>query len=393
MRTRFGLIRMNPRDPSQPNRVASPLELFFDLVFVVSVSLSSSHLHAAESDAHIVSGVGSYLMVLLAVWWAWMNFTWFATAFDTDDWFYRLLTIVQMSGALVLAAGTGSAMTEGDFTIMTLGYVVMRLPMVAQWLRAAASVPHLRQTALVYAVGITIMQVLWIARLWLPEQGGVVSFLVLMGGELTVPIIAERRRHTPWHPEHITERYSLFTLILIGESVLASANAVIDSVEHTAHLPSLIIVAVCGLILAAGMWWTYFAREHSDSITSFGSSLTFGYGHFVVFAAAGALSAGIEVAIDVDTNAADVAGVAAAATLTVPVSLFLLGTWALTLRHVLSRATNIVIVALAALIGLSALVPFSLPVAAACMVTLVIVLEASRNADRTTRIEQGTFSL
>ncbi|QPZ40317.1 low temperature requirement protein A [Paramicrobacterium chengjingii] len=384
---------MNPRDPSQPNRVASPLELFFDLVFVVSVSLSSSHLHAAEADAHIVSGVGSYLMVLLAVWWAWMNFTWFATAFDTDDWFYRLLTIVQMSGALVLAAGTGSAMTEGDFTIMTLGYVVMRLPMVAQWLRAAASVRHLRQTALVYAIGIMIMQMLWIARLWLPEQGGVVSFLVLMGGELAVPIIAERRRQTPWHPEHITERYSLFTLILIGESVLASANAVIDSVEHTAHLPALIIVAVCGLILTAGMWWTYFAREHSDSITSFGSSLIFGYGHFVVFAAAGALSAGIEVAIDVDTNAADITGVAAAATLTVPVSLFLLGTWALTLRHVLSRVTNVVIVTLAVLIGLSALVPFSLPVAAVCMVALIAVLEASRNADRNTRIEQGTMSL
>jgi len=70
-----------------------------------------------------------------------MNFTWFASAFDTDDWLYRVLTIVQMGGVLVLAAGVHDAMVSFDYAVVTWGYVIMRLAMVAQWLRAAASDP------------------------------------------------------------------------------------------------------------------------------------------------------------------------------------------------------------------------------------------------------------
>ncbi|WP_437582626.1 low temperature requirement protein A [Paramicrobacterium sp. CJ85] len=383
MSTRFGLIRMSPRDPAQPNRTASALEAFFDLVFVVSVSLSSAQLHRFESEAHVGAGVVSYLVVFVAIWWAWMNFTWFATSFDTDDWLYRVLTIAQMSGALLLAAGTSSAMAEGDFAIMTYGYVVMRLAMVAQWLRAAASSPSLRRTALTYAVGITVMQMLWVARLWLPnDDDGLLTFGVLMAGELLVPVIAERTRQTPWHPAHITERYGLFTMILLGESVLASANAIIGAVADADRIGALVEIAVCGLVLATGMWWTYFARDHSERIGGLAASLLFGYGHYVVFAAAGAFSAGIAVAIDVDTAASGLDSAAAAATVTLPVSLFILGTWALTLRRSLSTATDIAVVTLSILLGLAAFAPHSLIVAAAIMVALITVLEISRRADR-----------
>src|SRR3546814_13727939 len=83
-----------------------------------------------------------------------MNFTWFASAFDTDDWLYRVLTILQMGGVLVLAAGVHDAMVDGEYTVVTWGYVVMRLAMVAQWLRVAASDPSSRGTALRMAAGI-----------------------------------------------------------------------------------------------------------------------------------------------------------------------------------------------------------------------------------------------
>lgn len=65
-----------------------------------------------------------------------MNFTWFATSFDTDDWLYRVLTIVQMGGVLVLAAGIQPMFEHDDFSIVILGYVIMRFAMVTQWLRA-----------------------------------------------------------------------------------------------------------------------------------------------------------------------------------------------------------------------------------------------------------------
>lgn len=158
------LVPMRPRDPEEPHRSASPLELFFDLVFVVAVANAAVQLHHALTENHVADGLLSYALVFFAIWWAWMNFTWFATSFDVDDWLYRVLTVVQMAGVLVLAAGIEPAFTEQNFTIAVLGYVLMRVTMVTQWLRAAKN-PEYRTTALTYATGIAGVQVLWV--LWL----------------------------------------------------------------------------------------------------------------------------------------------------------------------------------------------------------------------------------
>lgn len=372
---RLGLAPMRPRDPSEQHRGASPLELFFDLVFVVAVAQASGALHHAESEQHIADGVGAYLMVFFAIWWAWMNFTWFATAFDTDDWLYRVLTIFQMSGALLLAAGAETAMTEGDYVLVTWGYVIMRLPLVAQWLRASRGEPELRRTALTYATGITVVQLLWLVRLALPEHWGTPVFLVLVLAELSVPILAERSRSTPWHPHHISERYGLFTLILLGESILASTNAVIDAAQDTERMGSLIMIAVCGLMIAAGMWWIYFARGHHSHFQRLRNTLVFGYGHYAIFAAAGAFSAGIEVAIDYDISATGLAAAEAAATLTVPVGVFILGVWFLTLRDSLTPAQNLLMPVLAVGIALSAFAPQSLLLTTGAVIGLVVALE------------------
>ena len=129
-------------------------------------------------------------MVFFVIWWAWMNFTWFATAFDNDDWLYRVTTIVQMAGVLVLVAGVPTAFAHLDFTMVTFGYVVMRVAMVTQWIRVAHSVPEYRATALRYASGVSLVQVLWLARLLLPTAFGLPSFLLLALAEIMVPIWA-----------------------------------------------------------------------------------------------------------------------------------------------------------------------------------------------------------
>ena len=101
--------------------------------------------------------------MFFAVWWAWMNFTWFNSAHDADDVPQRAVTLVQMAGVLVLAAGVTRAVEDHDFTVAVVGYVIMRLGLVAAWLRVARDVPESRRRALRYAVGITAVQVLWIA--------------------------------------------------------------------------------------------------------------------------------------------------------------------------------------------------------------------------------------
>ena len=73
------------RDPAEEGRGATPLELFFDLVVVVAVALAAGRLHHALVEGVGVASPLSDLLVFIAIWLAWMNFTWFASAYDTDD--------------------------------------------------------------------------------------------------------------------------------------------------------------------------------------------------------------------------------------------------------------------------------------------------------------------
>jgi low temperature requirement protein LtrA len=227
---------MVARPTDEEHRSATVLELFFDLCFVVAVASAASALHHEVADGHVGDGVVGYATVFFAIWWAWMNFTWFASAYDTDDVAYRLTTLVQIAGALILAAGVPDAMAGGDFAVITVGYVVMRLAMVTQWLRAAGSDPPHRRSSLRFAAGIGAVQVGWVLRLFLPQGLGYAGFLVLAAAELAVPIWAERAAPTTWHPRHIAERYGLFTLIVLGECVLSSTLAIEAALAEDAAL-------------------------------------------------------------------------------------------------------------------------------------------------------------
>lgn len=370
------LVQMRPRDPNEPHRAASPLELFFDLVFVVAVSIAAVQLHHALTENHVADGLLSYALVFFAIWWAWMNFTWFATSFDTDDWLYRTLTVVQMAGVLVLAAGVESAFVDKDFAVVVLGYVVMRVAMVTQWVRASRTGDY-KKTALTYATGIAGVQVLWI--LWLVLFDGtaaVVLFFVLAAAEMAVPLIAERSGSTPWHPHHITERYGLFTLILLGESLLASANAIIEALHDETALAPLISISVLTLVVTASLWWIYFWPPHHRAIGKFGNSLIYGYTHYFIFAAAGAFSAGIEVEIDVLTEHSKLGDVAASFTVTVPIAIFVLGVWLIAIRAHADRVVNIAVPVGAVLVLFDPIIPIPITLTAVVMIVVVGVLVA-----------------
>jgi low temperature requirement protein LtrA len=323
---------MVARVTEEEHRSATVLELFFDLCFVVAVASAASALHHQVAEDHAGDGVAGYATVFFAIWWAWMNFTWFASAYDTDDVAYRLTTLVQIAGALILAAGVPDAMDGADFAVITVGYVVMRLAMVAQWLRAAATDPPHRRSSLRYAVGITILQVGWVLRLFLPQGTGYASFLVLAAAELAVPLLAERAAPTTWHPRHIAERYGLFTLIVLGECVLSSTLAIQAALAENAALADLATTAAGGLLTVFGMWWLYFAKESHGLLTSLRAGIVWGYGHYVVFASAAAVGAGLAVNVDYVTHHAAIGARGAAAAFTIPVALFLLAVWALVVR-------------------------------------------------------------
>jgi low temperature requirement protein LtrA len=367
---RSRLFPMRPRDPNEPGRTASSLELFFDLVFVVAVSIAAAELHQAFLEARVIDGLIGYTVVFFGIWWAWMNFTWFAT----DDWLYRVLTIVQMGGVLVLAAGIEPVFADHDYTVLVLSYVVMRVAMVAQWLRASRSAGQSRRATQIYAGGIATVQALWLLQLPLTGPVSSAVLLVLIAAELAIPIVAERQGTTPWHPHHITERFGLFTLILLGESLLASANAIIEALHDDQALGSLISIAVLTLVVTAALWWMYFWPPHHRAISAFGSSLRYGYVHYFVFAAAGALSAGVEVEIGVLTHRSKLGEVAASFTVTVPIAIFVLGIWWIALCGAADRVVNAAIPLAVVLILLDPILPIPFAITAVVMALVVAVL-------------------
>ncbi|PRY40350.1 low temperature requirement protein A [Umezawaea tangerina] len=373
---------MTARRPDEPHRASTPLELLFDLSFVVAVASAAAMLHHSLTEDHIGHGVLGYVTVFFAIWWAWLNFTWFASSYDTDDVVYRVTTLVQVTGVLVLAAGVPRAFEDGDFKIVTAGYVVMRLAMVSQWLRAWHGDQDRRGTALRYAAGITAVQLGWVARLFLPDGLLLTAFIVLAVLEMLVPVWAERAAGTTFHPGHVVERYGLFTLIVLGESILAASNAIRAGLDAAADVPGLVSLAFAGLVIVFALWWLYFDHPAEEQLTTLRKSLTWGYGHYLVFASAAAVGAGLEVSVDYDTHATHLPSLAAAMTTTVPVAVYLLVVWFLQVFPSARGTAKWAFPVGAALVLAASFGPAPIHVTAVLLAALVAVVVTAERASR-----------
>lgn len=369
---------MRPRRRDEPHRAATPLELFFDLCFVVAVAQAATSLHHDVAEDHLAHALTSYLMVFFAIWWSWMNFTWFASAYDTDDDVYRITTLVQITGALILAAGVPRAFADGDFTVITYGYVVMRLAAVTQWIRAAAGDPAHRAAARRYAIGVTVVQLGWLLRLALPDGWGIAAFVLLALADLLVPAVAERPGMTPWHPGHIGERYGLFTLIVLGEAVLAISVAIQTGLDAGDH--GLWALAAAGALIVFALWWLYFDRP-VEAPARLPYSLIWGYGHYLIFGAIAAVGAGLPVAVDHERRLAHISGTTAAYAVAVPIAVFLLTVWVLLVRRQQHGAVVVAYPVVALLALLAPLGPAPVQVLAVLLVALVTLTALLRGRD------------
>lgn len=341
--TSAGLFRnLRPRDPAEPHRVATPLELLTDLCFVVAIAQAAAQLHHAISGGHVELGLLGYAMAFFAIWWTWLNFSWFASAYDNDDVAYRLLTILQIVGSLIIAAGI-PAVFEEDFTVVVIGYLVMRVALVIQWSRAARHDPRNAVTCRRYAIGIVVAQLCWLTILVMPLRWIPIAFLLFVVLELAVPIFAERAGRTQWHPHHIAERYALFFIIVLGEvilSTLASIQQAFAAAAGTEELTtpwSVLIVAVSGVGIVFSLWWLYFSRSagpileraHDSPVTPF----VWGFGHYFLFAGTAAIGAALGARVDHWGHTENVPVIASAAMINGAVALVLTMIWFLHLRH------------------------------------------------------------
>ncbi len=277
-------------------RTPTWLELFFDLCFVVAVAALARGLH----DEPNLGGMLRFLGLFVPVWWSWMIFTWYATSFDNDDVPYRVTLFVAMLSILGLAASVGRIGVDAAAAVsFVLAYALMRLLAAGLFIRAGRHVPGaMRRFVSFYAAGNLLGAAIWLSSLLVPPPLRYVVWAVGLCVELLGPILAVMTLDNPrvtFHPRHIAERYGLFTLIVLGESVLAVASGT----AGTAWAPAAVLTAVVGFVAAACIWWLYFDYVGSSGI-ELGPRPAFywGYGHFAVYAGIAAFGVGVQLAIE-----------------------------------------------------------------------------------------------
>lgn len=378
---------MGGRDPHEKHRAATPLELFFDLTFVIAFGVAGSQFAHEIAEAHVVPGLLGFAFAMFAVIWAWINFTWFASAYDTDDWVFRLVTMLQIVGVLILTMGIEPmfhSIVEGhhvDNRVIVAGYVLMRLALVAQWIRASRQDPARRDTCLRYAKYLAAVQLGWIAVLVFETDVPTTFLLVipLIALEMLTPYAAERKDRTPWHAHHIAERYGLLAIIALGECLIGAIETLRAIVANHGWSVDAALVGFGGTALAFGMWWVYFMLPAGRALhIRRHRSFLFGYGHIPIFAAIAATGAGLHVAAYYIDHEAHISAATAVTSIAIPVAVFKVAlTWLYSAmmgpdRTVIAVAAGVVVV-LAGAVGLAAL-GASVPV---CMLVIVLALAAS----------------
>lgn len=325
---RQSLRPMTARVSDEGHRTATPLELLFDLVSVIAIAAAASGLHHAISEHHIATGLIAFAMAFFSIWWAWMGFTWFASSYDNDDLIYRLAVFVMIAGSLCIAGGVG-ALFKGNLPYLALGgYVIMRVAHVGLLLRAGWHNHHLKPQTRMQAIGISLVQVLWVTSFFtVSAEYFTLAFFSLVVLELLVPAITSKFGDTPWHKGHIAERYGLLTIIVLGESLLAVTHALQKIGSDKIEPLALAALIGGGLITMFAMWWLYFGEKRFRALDSHASTFLWGYGHLIIFAAIAAYGAGLAVGLDVISDHAKIDQFTANAALTVPSAGFLIGIW------------------------------------------------------------------
>ncbi len=323
---------MSGRDPHEENRASTSLETLFDLTFALAFGIAAGELARTITEGHVAAGIVAFCFATFGISWAWVNFTWFASAYDTDDWIYRLTTMLQMVGVLIFAMGLKPmfhSVHAGDTLnnrVIVAGYVVMRVAMISQWWRAGRHDPERAAVCRTYILSITIAQVLWcvVAILDLSVTLSFIAIIVPFLVEISGPAYAETKlRGTPWHAHHIAERYGLMVIIALGEGLIGTM-ASITELSRDGLTWDVALVALAGTALTFGIWWTYFVVPAADVLhhhreRSFG----FGYGHIPLFGAIVSVGAGLHVGAYYLDGDSTLNGTATVLAVAIPVGLFI----------------------------------------------------------------------
>jgi len=274
----------------QGERHATWLELFFDLVFVISIAEVAHTLEDYRTLADFLGTAGLFV----AVWWAWVGYTVYADRFDTDDVAHRVLVLAGMLAVIAMALSVHDAL-HGGSARFALAFVAVRGIVLLLNARARRHAAPARPLLNLFLAAFSTGAALWLLSVFVPEPARYVLWGVALVIELSAPWVGRRQIvKAPVHTSHLVERFGLFTLIVLGESVVRVAQGAADVDDWTT---ATLAAAGGGFLLVAGLWWLYFDRLDEGVVRSVLRGLVWNYTHLPLLAGLVSVAVGTEYAI------------------------------------------------------------------------------------------------
>jgi low temperature requirement protein LtrA len=294
-------LRIGEENEAEP-RHATWLELFYDLVFVVAVSQLA---HNLSKDVSITGFLG-FVMLFVPVWWAWIGTTFYANRFDSDTIGRRLLMGIQMLAIAALAVNVHHGLDSSSVGF-ALSYAAARAVLVVEYLWTGWHILKVRKLTNYYAVGFAIAATLWLISAFVPIPFRFILWGIGLAVDFATPLTAQRLQlQLPLHLEHLPERFGLFTIIVLGEAIIAVVNGVAE-MEWDGMSE---LAAICGFAIAFSLWWVYFENVSGSALRAAGAVGKFQiyqvwlYGHLPLVIGLAAAGVGVEHAIATESNQA-----------------------------------------------------------------------------------------
>ena len=258
----MSVIRISPphlrTKESEGHRSATWLELFYDLAFVVAVAVLAGRLLVNGSW----SGVAIYFGYFALLWWLWASHTFYADRFDTDDLVYRLLAAAQMVAVVVIAASL-SLGEANSATAFAFGYAVSRILLVLMYWRAYRHVSETRALVRGYLIGFGTAAVVWTVSAFVPDQTRYALWALALAIDLATPwVMRTEQAKVPFDVSHLPERFGLFTILVLGESIAA----VVAGLSHITWSFTAIFTAALAVGVATSLWWLYFDNTQGSVV-------------------------------------------------------------------------------------------------------------------------------
>jgi low temperature requirement protein LtrA len=269
-------IQLRRDDADDTERRATWLELFYDLIFVAAMG-ELAHGLSAHLD---LKGIGEFILLFIPIWWCWIGSTFYATRFDNDSFADRILTLIQMAIVATMAVNVHNGLQEAAVNF-AFCYAAFRGLITLQYLHAGHHIPVARRLTNHFALGFSLSIMLWALSIFVPAPWKFGLWIAGLAVDFGTPLRAGRLvAEVPPSVTHIPERVGLFTIIVLGEAIIA----VEQGLAKLDWGISSILTALLGLSLAFSLWWLYFDTASGSPIQGMkqgkmGIALTWLYVH------------------------------------------------------------------------------------------------------------------